>query len=311
MCAAPFDAAWAQALPEGADVTLPPGTYAGPWLLAKRVRLRGSGAMLLPGDGGATLEILAEALIDGLAVVAADGGVGVRVGSGAEVELRGVSVSGPAQTLVYVKENGALTLSGGELAGGDYGLLTERARRLRVQNVTVRQQKRTGLAIVNGPGELIDNALVGPFGEAAILLLHGSWSLSRNLVSSAGSMGIKILNGAATLVGDRIAGGRSDPRGLEGDGLYLYSAQVTATGLRVADCQGPAISLRGSTVALEGVVLEDLTEGAVYVSDSTLRAKGCIIRRSPGGLLLEPGAKTDATGFTFEHVTNPVVRLDP
>jgi Right handed beta helix region len=265
----------------------------------------------MPGaDGGSTLEIAGVALIDGLSIVAPDGGVGVRVDATGAAELRGVEVSGNGQSLIFVAE-GELTLSGGQLTGGAYGLLTQQARALRVRNVRVSGQTRAGLAIVNGPVEISDVEVSGPFGEAAISVIHGKLTLTRARIAKSGAVGVKVVNGEAILDGNSIAGGRTDARGLEGNGLYVYNATATLDGDHFADCQGAEISLIGSTATLIRVVLEGASEAAVYVSGSQLTARDCQVRDTPAGLLIEPGSKADGAGFRFHRVTNPVVQLPP
>ncbi len=270
-----------------------------------------------PAGADATLKIRGRVRIDGLTLdpPAGGGAMGVRIEATGDAELRGLRVSGACAAQVFVAE-WKLTLVGAQLEGGEYGLLTQAATALAVRHCRLSGQHRAGIAVVNGPAELRDNQLSGPFVEAALALLHSEATLAANEVTDPGAMGIKVTNGGARFEDNRVEGAQADARGLEGNGIYLYAATGSFAGDRLSNCGGAELALIGSRAALDRVVFDSAKEVAIYLSNSRLEAKDTLVRRSPSGVVLErdaSGADGDGgfPGIRFDGVPLPVVWLAP
>lgn len=265
---------------------------------------------MAPTGSDAALDVLGNATIEGLTVWAPRGGYGVRL-HGGTVTLLSMTVRGANQAAVFLAQ-GEATLISVHLLGGEYGLLTQSAKSVSLSALEVRGQQRAGVAIVSGPAEISGSEFIGPFGEAAIVLLHGDSRLTGNTLRNVGAIGIKVLNGSAQIERTSIASARADTRGLEGDGLYVYDSHVTLQALTISDTDGVALSLIGSTALIESSLFTATREAAVFADRSSqLTARHSEIRDSPAGLLLEAGNQTTKAGFTFTRVLNPLVPLPP
>lgn len=304
-----FDTSWSMALSPGAEVTIPPGSYVGPWHFRGPLKLHATG-VTLTAVATPAIDIFGQIQIDGLRVVAPDGGVGIRVEPDAGARLNRLQLVGPAFAHVFVAE-GSLSLTNSLVTGGEYGVLTQQAKPVEIQAVRLSGQSRDGLALVSSAGEISNCDLNGPFSEAAISLIHSTCKVRGNRLGQVGVIGLKVVNGAVQASDNLISGARLD-KGLEGNDVYAFGSALTLTRDVLSDGEGPELSLIQSQAQLRKVRLLGAREAAIYVgSGSVVTASGSVITNAKVGLLLEPDTDAPSEGLFFQHVPNPTVSLPP
>ncbi|MHB1846517.1 MAG: right-handed parallel beta-helix repeat-containing protein, partial [Deltaproteobacteria bacterium] len=135
--------------------------------------------------------------------------------------------------------------------------------------------------------------------------------LTGNRVSVAGAMGIKILGSHATLSNDRVSGARADPRGLEGDGLYLFDSVVVARGERIEGSGGDGVAVLGGRASLSGCAILSSADAAAFVDEhGSLTLNGCHLRGASLGLHVEPGSRGSAPGTEFQDIRGVLPGID-
>ena len=292
------DGQWAASLAAG-DVRLPAGHYRGPWTLARGVHLTADPGSVLEGGDPVVAVTGDDVVIRGLAIHATGVGVSIRRARGFVLEH--ASVSGGTQSIYFAEAEGRVADTA--LSRSDYGVLTWKAR-VELKNVHAAGIRRAGAGLVRSRGLVEGCVFTGPFQEAAVSVVGSpSVVLRRNRVRDAGAIGLKLVSSTGELAGNRVAGARSDPRGLEGDDVYLFDSTVHSSGDELADATGDGLTVLGGRAHVAGCRISGVSQAAVYVGEQAhAEIQRCSIDRAGAGLVVEPGAAGLAKDTQFLHM---------
>ena len=220
----------------------------------------------------------------------------------ARIALAALDLQPRAGTGLFVA-GGDARVVGVSFAGGDYGVLLQRTV-LDLRASRFGASRLAGLAIVRSRGRVLGCRFVGPYGEAAITAIAAEpLRLTRNVVSAAGAMGVKLVNSVGALEGNVIAGARTDAHGLEGDGLYLFESRVVSHGDKLSDLGGNGVVVLGGSARLHGCRIEGVGDAAAFVDEGgRLELAGCTIERARLALFVDPSAWAQERGCHLSEI---------
>ncbi len=304
-----------------------------------------AGTVVTVAGDGVTIEGLAiHAPPGGTGIEASDARrltlAGVEVGGGRRgvclvrtgLSFHGGRVSGASEYGLWARDatvdladlwlsarSAAVYVAGGEaragacdFSGGEYGALAFRAR-IEISASRFHGLFRAGVAATRSRCRLDHDRFEGPFTDAAVSAIGApAVELRGCRVTSAGAVGVKLVNSTATLSGDAIEGARSDAAGREGDGLYAFDSQVSSAGDRLIGEGGTGVTILGGKATVRGCRIERTGQEAAYVGEKgTLVLIGCAISQAPAGPMAGPGATLRAERCKLDRVGHPDAGLPP
>jgi len=266
------DAAWAAALAPGQTAMLPAGNYRGPWKLGPRVHLVASPGATLEG-GDPVLTIAGDGVtLEGLAVRALPGAVGIRALGATGTELIDVHVTGGARNLSV--KGGSISIRGG----------------------TFEHSSKFGLWL-QGCHAAMSSLVVAHHLGPAIYLGHSSVDLSRATIVDA-EYGLLAFGAQLDMQDSHV----------EQIGRAAVGAIVSAARIRRSEFTGPfseaalsisgshPIVLQGNHIRLTGRTGIKLINSIATMSDNDISGARSDAQGLEGDGLYSNNASVDSTG---------------
>jgi hypothetical protein len=284
-----YDDTWARSLGPGAAVRLPVGTYAGPWHLGPGVHLvADSGAILEARQSGAPALVIegSGVTIEGLAIRAAPGAIGIEATDRARLTLRDFQISGGTRGLEV--HGGDVSWSGGTVEGTSDYAVWAKASHLRLRAVRLRDNRGPAVYVADTQAELFRCSLATS--EYGVLGIRSQVDLTENEFLKDRRAGIGLSLSSGHLSQNHFSGPF-----FEAAITLLSSQSLRIERNRIEQAGSAGIKLLGSTASLE----DNLVSGArstrglegtgLYLHASTVHSRGDILRDNDGTALVVIG----------------------
>lgn len=296
-----YDAAWARSLRPGVVVRLPVGVYAGPWHLGPGVHLvADSGAVLEARQSGAPALVIegAAVTVEGLAIRAAPGAIGIEATDCPRLTLSDVRISGGARGLEV--HGGDVSWSGGSVEGtNEYGVWAKSSH-LRLRAVRLHDNHGPAVYLADTQAELFRCSLASS--EYGVLGIRSQVDLTENEFLKARRAGI----------GLSLSSGRLSQNHFSGPFYEAAVSILSAKSLRIdrnriEDAGSAGIKLLSSTATLEDNLVagakstRELEGTGLYLFSSTVQSSGDILRDNDGTSLVVTGGSATLQNCSIER----------